>query len=147
MASFHMQHEKFPRVTLLSIEKAQRDFIWGSDSNTRKYHLISWETMCKSKKEVGMNFKNLIRINEAFLLKIGWSVLSNKNSLWNQVLQGKYGRGSSNLSQVKFSALDSRLWKAISSLWPHLIANSRILLGMVQESSFGIRCGWMEMSN
>lgn len=56
MVSFHMQHEKIPKDTILSIEKAQRGFIWDSDASNRKAHLISWETMCKNRHEEGLEF-------------------------------------------------------------------------------------------
>lgn len=46
-ANFHMQHDKIPKTILLNIEQSQREFIWGSNSNGRKAHLVSWNTLCK----------------------------------------------------------------------------------------------------
>lgn len=54
-ATLYMQHEKIPKFILLKIEQMQREFIWGSNPNGRKAHLVNWSTMCKPKYAGGMN--------------------------------------------------------------------------------------------
>ncbi|KAG5573039.1 hypothetical protein H5410_062805 [Solanum commersonii] len=36
------------------IDQIQRNFIWGSTSDHRKLHMISWEVVTKKKKEGGL---------------------------------------------------------------------------------------------
>lgn len=40
-------------------------------------------------------------MNDAFILKIGWEALTNKDVLWVQVLHGKYDRAELDNLQVK----------------------------------------------
>lgn len=136
MASYHMQHEKIPKSILLNIERSQRDFIWGSNPNGRKPHLVSWEVLCKPKHSGGMDFKNLSNMNDAFLLKIGWEALTNKDALWVKVIRGKYDRAGIDNLQVKASPTDSRIWKAIVRLWPHVTENTLHILGNGNSTEF-----------
>lgn len=82
MATFQMQHEKLLKATCLAIEKAQRQFIWGDSAQQRRVHLINWKILCKPRNAGGLSFKNLSRMNEALLLKIGWKVLTKPRDLW-----------------------------------------------------------------
>lgn len=141
VANFHMQHDKIPKSILLNIEQSQRDFIWGRNSNGRKAHLINWSTLCKPKSAGGMNFKNLSMMNDAFILKIGWETLTNKEALWTQVLRGKYNRGDIDKLQVKSGPSDSRLWKVVVNLWPHSLLILFICWEMEIQLNFGITPG------
>lgn len=57
------------------------DFIWGSSLNARKCHLIVWDTLCLPKFLGGLGFKNTSHVNDAFIMKIGWNVLTKPNEL------------------------------------------------------------------
>lgn len=102
----------------------------------RKIHLVNWNTLYKLKSARGLGFKNLHSMNEAFLLKLGWGVIGKPIELWVQVLKGKYDRGTIPTLQCKVSAYDSRLWKAICSLWPHLQSNIMHCLGNGERIEF-----------
>lgn len=73
------------------VELLCRDFkIWGSDPESRKCHLISWDTICAPKEDGGLGFRSLRLVNAAFMMKLRWALLSNKDALWAQVLRFKY---------------------------------------------------------
>ena len=54
------------------IEMQIRKFWWSEHSGQRKIHWKSWETLCKLKPEGGMGLKDLVRFNEAILVKQAW---------------------------------------------------------------------------
>lgn len=68
-------------------------------------------------------------MNDAFIMKLGWGVLNRPNDLWVHVVKGKYGRAIINSFQAMVTPMHSRLWNAIASKWPSLIANHRQKLG------------------
>lgn len=70
--------------------------------------------MCQPKKDGGLNFKNLSFMNEAFHLKPAWEILNNDENIKKL--------------QVKTNNTDSRLWKSIVNLWPHIPSYGQNLL-------------------
>jgi hypothetical protein len=69
----------------------------------------------------GLGIRNLRIMNDACLMKLGWNLRQGKDSLWTQVLWGKYGRNSDETAELVVKHTDSNLWKAIVTLWPNLI--------------------------
>lgn len=100
-------------ATCNEIEKICRDFILCSDANNRKIHLMSWEMTCKPKDQGGLGFRSLRMLNQAYFLKLGWSMMKDPNTLWVRLLRMKYNCGPSVISQVKTSPKASHIWKGI----------------------------------
>lgn len=94
------------------------DFIWGSTSEVQKNHLISWETICAPKELGGLGFRSLRMVNAAYLTKLGWHLLTNREALWVQVLRFKYGCGNLIIPSMKCSSRPSHLWRGICEFWP-----------------------------
>jgi len=82
-----------PASILTKLDKASRDFIWGSTSKKRKQHLLSWEKVCKPKEEGGLGIKAVKEMNKALHAKVGWQLLHDKTSLWARVFRSKYKVG------------------------------------------------------
>ncbi|KAL4205461.1 hypothetical protein AMTRI_Chr01g114710 [Amborella trichopoda] len=102
------------------LEKMIRDFLWGSNSDGRTFHLLRWDRVCTSKKE------------GALLYKWWWRNLKLKNHLWFKVLLAEYGidifqmwLGNGHGREV------SQVWKAIYRCKPIVSGYSR----------WNIRCG------
>ncbi|KAF7834640.1 putative ribonuclease H protein At1g65750 family [Senna tora] len=89
---YAMQSTKIPQITCLEIEKMQRNFLWGHMDNVRKPHPINWKTVCTPKDRGGFGIKHLLSMNDAFLMKMGWKLKTDRSNLHCQVLRGKYGR-------------------------------------------------------
>jgi hypothetical protein len=50
-------------------------------------------------------------------MKLGWAIRSGEEALWIEVLQGNYGRGTSNLAYAEAKVQDSSLWKSLTNTW------------------------------
>ncbi|GKV35630.1 hypothetical protein SLEP1_g43875 [Rubroshorea leprosula] len=48
---YTMQIVILPQSICSSIDKINRNFLWGSDTGTLKPHLVSWEAVCKSQEQ------------------------------------------------------------------------------------------------
>jgi hypothetical protein len=117
---YPMMTTPIPKSCLKEIEKAQRPFVWGDTEDKRKAHTISWEVMNQPKRNGGMGFRKLQSINEACLMKLGWSRMTGEKSLWGDVLVGKYGREGWGQGKISVTTNDSSLWKAIAKCWDSL---------------------------
>ena len=51
------------------IESLIRRFLWGQKGDRRRVHWVKWETLCQTKFEGGMEFKDLALFNDALLAK------------------------------------------------------------------------------
>jgi hypothetical protein len=117
---YPMMSTPLPKSCLQEIEKVQRAFIWGDNEDGRKAHMISWDTITKPKECGGLGLRKLQSMNEAYLMKMGWSLMNGEDTLWGSVLIGKYGRAGWSQGSITSSANGSYIWKAIAKCWPTL---------------------------
>lgn len=75
---------------LIEFNRMIRGFLWGETSGVRKIHSIAWERVCLPKEQGGLNVRDTRKVNLALLAKLGWQILSNKNSLWIEAVKKKY---------------------------------------------------------
>lgn len=52
-----------------SLKKLQRDFLWDGWKGSLSYHLVSWDSFCKPKKEDGLGIKRMGLVNKVLLSK------------------------------------------------------------------------------
>lgn len=90
------------------MEKAGRSFFWQGNSLKKKYHLVRWEIVCKSKKKGGLGLKNIRKLNISLLCKWWWR-LENEEGLWQMIVKYKYLRGKP-ICAVKSRNDDSPVW-------------------------------------
>ncbi|RVW50850.1 hypothetical protein CK203_101810 [Vitis vinifera] len=70
------------------------------------------------KKDRGLGIKNLSRLNKALLGKWHWRFASEQDSLWKQVIVGKYGEEKGGCcSNASREGYGMGLWKAIKNGW------------------------------
>ncbi|CAN1161423.1 Putative ribonuclease H protein At1g65750, partial [Linum perenne] len=67
-----------------------RNFFWSGDPLKRFIHWSDCETLCLSKKEGGLGFRNFSDFNLALLAKQGWRIMNNPNALWVRLLKSIY---------------------------------------------------------
>lgn len=104
-------------------EKLCRDFMWGSTANTRRCHLIAWDSLCKPKDEGGLGFHNLRTLNKAHMMKLVWSMISNPDKLWVRIMKAKYSCGVQAMPRFVHNANSASTWKAMVSAWGDVNCN------------------------
>lgn len=86
MSYYAMQKTKLPRSTCGNIDRISRHFLSGGDDEHRKTHLVSWDKVTKAKADGGLGIRSMCQANAAFLMKFGWRLLAEKDSLWSRVM-------------------------------------------------------------
>lgn len=86
--NFFMQTIKIPLGICDEIEKITRAFIWGCTSSNKKVPLVKWKDCCQPLANGGIGLRRLREQNGSFFffVKLGFNLLTNKNSLWVNVL-------------------------------------------------------------
>lgn len=116
--SYVMQTAIIPSSICDEVEHLCRDFIWGSSPEARKCHLISWETICTPKEEGGLGFRSFCLVNATYMMKLGWELMTKKDSLWAQVLRFKYQCGNLPVPAMRCGPQASYIWRGIVKYWP-----------------------------
>jgi hypothetical protein len=97
-----------PKTITNEIDKIRRTFFWKGGGTKRKYHLIKWVKVCKSKKKGGVGIKNLTKLNINFLCKWWWR-LEQEEGLWQELVKNKYLYKDS-IHTVSHKLHDSPIW-------------------------------------
>ena len=109
---------RLPSSVRWRLEQIQRDFLRDGGNLERKPHLVRWEVVCLSKKKWGLGVKCLSILNKTLLSKCNWRYANERETLWNQVIRGKYSedRGGWCSREVR-DAHGMGLWKGIRMDW------------------------------
>ena len=62
-----------------------------STTNERKLSLVKWNELCQPKSSGGLGLHDMRAMNDVFLMKLGWGLVIEPDSLWVRVLKSKYG--------------------------------------------------------
>jgi hypothetical protein len=110
------------------IDRIQRNFLWNGMGEGHKFPLVKWNTICTPYNQGGLAVKNLRLFNEAFLGKWLWRFGVEREALWRQVIEGKYGSlGGGWSSNIVQGLHGVGLWKHIRKGWDkfHNFSNLR----------------------
>jgi hypothetical protein len=109
LAIYHMLVFLLPNTTLKRMEKSRRKFFWQRGQLKKKYHLVRWGKICKSKKKGGLGIKNLRKVNISLLCKWWW-MLEKEEGLWQEIIRMKYVKQTP-ICLIPNRINDSALWK------------------------------------
>ncbi|XP_052114139.1 uncharacterized mitochondrial protein AtMg00310-like [Arachis duranensis] len=87
-------------------------FYWGSKNGERKIHWIKWEKMCLPKQSGGLGFKDIKAFNMALLVKQGWRLIRNPDSLAAKTIGCKHFNRKKFLNS-KIGFIPSYTWRRI----------------------------------
>ncbi|OAP07106.1 hypothetical protein AXX17_AT2G19500 [Arabidopsis thaliana] len=73
---------KLPRECINEINRISSAFLWSGPELNPKKAKVSWDEICKPKKEGGLGLRSLREANEVSSLKLIWRLLSCQDSLW-----------------------------------------------------------------
>lgn len=71
---YHLSVYLLSKSTINAMDEIRRPFFLQGGGTKRKYHLIKWEIICKSKKKGGLGIKNLRKMNINLLCKWWWKL-------------------------------------------------------------------------
>lgn len=73
--AYAMQTAWLPQATCDTLNKLSRNFLWGTNSNTHKLHLVKWSTVTKTKKTGGLGIREARHVNSALVAGVDkvWS--------------------------------------------------------------------------
>ena len=94
-------------------------FWWGKVGDERKIHWQRWEKLTRSKKDGGIDFRDLRAFNFSMLAKQGWRLLHDDNYLVYKCLKARYFPRT-HLFDAKESPNCSFVWKSIVAALPIL---------------------------
>ncbi|XP_072074464.1 uncharacterized protein [Arachis hypogaea] len=146
MLNFDMLHTKIPIGICNEVEKCQRKFIWGENSNTRKLHAVKWDTLCKTKINGGLGMRKLHIMNDAFFMKQVWRLMHERETLWAKVLFNKYGREKDSILNMENRASDSKFWRDLIKIKEDMKENLRFSIGNGKSTSLW-RDKWLYHEN
>lgn len=78
-----------PKSVHKAIDKANRDFLWGSSTEVRKIHTVGWEKVTKPTELGGLGIKTSLEANTVAMAKLKWRV-NVEDRIWSRVLLSKY---------------------------------------------------------
>ncbi|XP_062118476.1 uncharacterized protein LOC133832109 [Humulus lupulus] len=120
--TYAMSCFRIPKKIIDSLHGMAARFWWGSTEKKKKIHWCKWDTLCKSKDNGGLGFRNLQVFNQAMLAKQCWRFLRNPMSLCARILKSCYFPNSSIL-EAKGGSKGSCVWRSL--VW----GNSILKLG------------------
>ncbi|XP_058775283.1 uncharacterized protein LOC131649540 [Vicia villosa] len=82
---------KAPKKVLNGVCSIQCKFLWGGGELKRSINWVCWDTVCKSREEGGLGVNNMEIMNVALLSKWKWRILTEKEAVWRDLLEARYG--------------------------------------------------------
>jgi hypothetical protein len=78
--------------THAGFDKHRNKFFWEGRGTKKKYHLVSWPSICQPKCQGGLGVMNTKAMNIALMAKWIWRIYSEQNPelLWLRLLKAKY---------------------------------------------------------
>nr|KYP50870.1 Putative ribonuclease H protein At1g65750 family [Cajanus cajan] len=115
--SYTMQTVFFPRQLCDELDRSCRTFLWGHTMDYRRIHALDWSTVCKEKKEGGLGIREFRMVNTSFMMKNCWTICSQPERLWVQILRSKYGCGDGIIPKIACKKVASNIWRGICHAW------------------------------
>ena len=108
-------------------------FLWQGLQNNRKWPLVSWQTLIKSKSAGGLGLHDPLLLNQVMGAKLWWKWLQGGNDLWKTLWETKYEMPHSIAAKLKIDVVPKG-----STIW-NLAAGNRFLIR--QHSFWEVRDG------
>ena len=87
---YAMSYFLLPRGFIHEINMILAGYWWGDCGSKKKVHWKAWDSLCCSKLDGGLGFKDFESFNLALLAKTWWRIIHNENSLCHKVLKARY---------------------------------------------------------
>ncbi|OMO64558.1 hypothetical protein CCACVL1_21676 [Corchorus capsularis] len=111
----------FPKSFVHELNMMLAKFWWRHGKDNHGLHWANWESLCTSKLDGGLGFRDFEAFNLAFLAKQGWRFHHNTQTLCYRVFKAKYFPHCS-FMEASLSSNPSYVWRSI-------LAGRRVLKG------------------
>ena len=139
LSLFHL-----PAGVAAKMKRIQRNFLWSGWEDSHSVHLVKWNIIYDLIQNGGLRVKNLRRFNQALLGKWLWRYGTDREALWRQVVEAKYGgMWGGWCSDVSRGAYGVSLWKYIRRGWDQFFPFLSFKVGNGEKVRFwhDIWCG------
>jgi hypothetical protein len=109
-------------------------FFWEGVGESKKYHMVKWEKMCRPKEFGGMDFADTRVRNICLLSKWIYKLESGSNDLSCQILRSKYMGGGGFYHSSGTSG--SQFWKSLHKIKHWFKMGSIYMVGNGRKTSF-----------
>ncbi|XP_058749365.1 uncharacterized protein LOC131622352 [Vicia villosa] len=117
---FTMSFYRAPIKIIKEIISIQSRFLRCGNEEKKCISWVSWANICKPKEEGGLGVKHMGLFNKALLCKWKWRILSERGSVWRDILEARYG--DLNIAVIRDS--DHKTKRKDSVWWKYLCAAS-----------------------
>ncbi|KAK4267368.1 hypothetical protein QN277_024155 [Acacia crassicarpa] len=131
-----MQTSLLPASTCETLDKCNRQFLWGNTEVQRKIPLVAWDVVCQPKSRGGLGIRHSNYFNQAYLMKLGWRLIARRDDLWVKVVRSKYNCGIDMIPKIDLKRAGSNLWNGIKRTW------SKVEEGMELSQNGTLRWKW-----
>ena len=81
------------------------------------------------KKHDGLAMSNLLNMNKAYIMKLGWMLRTGSKGLWCEVIRRKYAKRFTQEDALDSKISDSYLWRSLVKLWPNIKTEEAWIIG------------------
>ncbi|CAN0857148.1 Putative ribonuclease H protein At1g65750 [Linum grandiflorum] len=117
---YYLSLFRAPNSVIKAIEKIQNNFLWSGMSDSKKFHMVSWDRVKIPKRRGGLGVMDLRSMNVALLGKWLWRFGVERNAWWRKLIRVKFGleRGSDWRSACNRSSSGWSIWFWILKVSP-----------------------------
>lgn len=111
LSLYHMSMWLMSKTFVEKLDKHRRKFFWQGCCKKKRYYLVKWNRVCRSKDKGGLGVKDLRKQNISLLVKWWWK-LETQNGIWQDLVKARYFSNKT-VANVEPRFNDSPCWKAL----------------------------------
>ena len=122
---------KLTKINDEDLYRINRNFLWLPNmviNENKVFSLVAWDDVCRPKPKGGLGIRKSNDVNNAPIVKLGWRILTNKDSIWARIMRDKYVKDN-NFFRIEKKNGDFIVWKEIINHRKYIGANLKWCIG------------------